>query len=221
LPPPDVIIPAHNEASTIAAVIAAARTSGAVGRIIVVVDASTDATRTAAGQADVVTTSLAADKGSAVAAGLFHVTSEATLLLDADLTGLQPAHVAALATRPPLTGQVVGLRSDKGWAGGLPSLSGERRLPTYVLESINPRGKGWALETIINARIGALGLPWRHLRLVGVENPSKATTDPLDWAYEFATVGLASAVELPGLIDYTLHPDGRSPRVRDALRLTM
>ena len=205
---PDCIIPAHNEAATVGAVVHAARVSGAVGRIVVVVDASTDATRSAAADADAVVTSLAGDKGSAIAVGLDHTEADTVLLLDADLSGLRAEHVHALATRPPHHGQVVGLRSNKGWAGGLPSLSGERRLPRYVLEAVQPMGKGWALETELNAMVGRLGLPWRHLQLRGVTNPTKAGRDPVGWLEEFAIVTGATVAELPGLIDYVLHPDG-------------
>ena len=206
---PDCIIPAHNEATTVGAVVRAARTSGAVGRIVVVVDASTDATRAAAAEADAVVTCTAGDKGSAIAVGLDHTEADTILMLDADLSGLMAGHIAALATRPPHHGQVVGLRSNKGWAGGLPSLSGERRVPRHVLAAVEPMGKGWALETELNAMVGRLGLPWRHLQLRGVSNPTKAGRDPLGWAQEFAVVGAASVVELPGLIDYVLHPDGK------------
>jgi glycosyltransferase involved in cell wall biosynthesis len=207
---PDVIIPAHNEAATVAAVVAAARASMAVGSIIVVADASTDRTIGQAADADLVVVTDAADKGSAIAAGLEHSTSRLVVMLDADLSGLMPEHVAALATRQPLEGMVVGLRSNKGWAGGLPSLSGERRLPRSVLELADPAGAGWQLETRINAVVGQLGLPWRHLLLRGVSNPTKVGRDPLGWLAEVGQVAAASAANARGLAAYVTHPHGKN-----------
>jgi glycosyltransferase involved in cell wall biosynthesis len=206
---PDVIIPAHNEATTVAAVVAAARASRAVGRIVVVADASTDHTVGQAGLADAVVWSTAADKGTAVAAGLEHTSSDLIMLLDADLAGLRPEHVAALATREPLAGQVVALRSNKEWAGGLPSLSGERRIPRAVLELARPVGAGWQLETRLNATVGRLGLPWHHIVFRGVSNPTKAAADPLGWLLEAGQVVAGSVANARGLAAYVTHPAGR------------
>ena len=207
---PDVIIPAHNESATVAAVVDAARRSGRVGAIIVVSDASTDGTPAEAAGADLVLPVHYTDKGSAVAAGLAHSDSALVMLLDADLAGLLPGHVAALATRGPMHGQCVGLRGNRAWLGGLPSISGERRLPRDVLELVDPAGCGWQLETRCNATVGRLGLPWRHLGFTGVTNPTKLDTDPAGWLLEMASVAGAMAANLPGLVDYTLHPEGRS-----------
>jgi glycosyltransferase involved in cell wall biosynthesis len=206
---PDVIIPAHNEESTVRAIIHAARYSGAVGAIVVVVDASTDATWSEALEADQVVAITSADKGSAIAAGLASTSSPLVLMLDADLDGLRPEHVAGLATYGPADGQVVGLRQGRQWAGNLPSLSGERRVPRAVVESVAPAGQGWKLEMLINAQVGRLGLPWRHLLMHGVTNPTKAFSDPAGLAWESLVVAGASLANLPWLVDYALHPNGR------------
>jgi glycosyltransferase involved in cell wall biosynthesis len=210
---PDIIIAAHNEQDTVGAVIAAARDSLSVGRIIVVSDASTDRTWAAAQEADVLTHSRAKDKGSAIAAGLHYVTTEDTVLLDADIIGLLPAHVRVLATHPPSGGQVVGVRSDRGWSGGLPSITGERRVPTDLLSSVPLVGAGWRTETLINAAVGRAGLPWRAVRLVGVINPTKMGRDPFGWLKEAGTVAGTALAHAPELVAYMRHPAGTTKMV--------
>jgi hypothetical protein len=46
-----------------------------------------------------------------------------------------------------------------------------------------------------------------------VVNPTKAGRDPLGWLAEAGTVLAASVAELPGLVDYVYHPNGRPARM--------
>jgi glycosyltransferase involved in cell wall biosynthesis len=93
-----VVIPAFEEEATVAAVVRVA-IDAAVGPVVVVDDGSRDGTAEAARAAGAEVLRLATNvgKGGALAAAA-HARHEAVLvLLDADLTGLQPDHVRALA----------------------------------------------------------------------------------------------------------------------------
>ena len=206
----DVVIPAHNEGSRIAAVLEAVRGSSAIARVIVVADACTDSTvEVAYRYASNVVAIDAKDKGTAMANGLTLVTASHVLFLDADLQGLKPAHVDALALLEPLEGQLVGIRGNipaRALASNLPSLSGERRLPVEVARQAHLYGSGWQAETRLNATVARLGLPWRHIVLEGVTNPTKAVRAPLAWGWEVAQVGWSALAYGPELARYATHP---------------
>lgn len=193
-----VVIPAHNEAATIGAVLVAVATAN-VGRLIVVADACTDNTAEIAADYGEVVISEAADKGSAMAAGLARVDDAHTLFLDADLVGLRPEHVAGLATLEPLGGMLVGL-TESAPATPLPPISGERRLPSEFLRRLELRGNGYRVELLIDAAVGNAGLAWRHLILRGVTEPRRPFRHPSLWPDLLAT----AAVNGPGLARYTL-----------------
>lgn len=195
-----VVIPAHNEEGSIGAVIDAARGSSAVGQLVVVSDASTDST-TAVARASgcqVLETS-AGDKGTAMAAGLAAAEHPDTLFLDADLIGLVPGHIDALAAASPIGGMVVGLR-DGAPPTGLPPLSGERRVPTAWARGLPLAGLGYRAELAIDAAAARDGLPHRHVSLVGVTNPSRTWRHPLQWA----DLAFFALVHAPALVDYTI-----------------
>lgn len=99
-----VLIPAYNEAENVARVIEVAR-AAAVGPVWVVDDGSSDATvpNAHAAGAEVLALGRNRGKGGAVFAGAAHLDADALVLLDADLLGLEPAHVRALAA-PVLAG---------------------------------------------------------------------------------------------------------------------
>jgi glycosyltransferase involved in cell wall biosynthesis len=93
-----ILIPAYNEALSIAAVIRTAA-SAQLGPVLVVDDGSTDDTSGVARRAGAEVLRLPANtgKGGAVFAGASQLDSGVVLLIDADLTGLTPAHLRALA----------------------------------------------------------------------------------------------------------------------------
>ncbi len=194
----------------------AIRLAPGVGKLIVVADDCSDATASEAAKwTDQVIPIAAHDKGTAMAVGLHEVTSELVLFADADLKGLRSEHVEALATLPPLEGQLVGIRGQTVVGGSvprplgiLPSLSGERRIPTLLARSVALGGSGWRAETLINAAVAKAHLPWRHLMLWGVANRSKAIRSPLDWLDELVRVGVVTAENLPALVRYATHPNG-------------
>jgi len=131
-----VLIPALDEATTIASVIAVAR-AAEVGPVVVVDDGSTDGTSevAAAAGAQVVRLETNRGKGGALAAGASARHEAVVVLLDADLTGLGPQHVRALV-RPVAAGEVDmtrGVFVGGRWATALaqrmlPILNGQRAL---------------------------------------------------------------------------------------------
>ena len=98
------MIPAYNEAANVARVVGVAR-AAALGPVLVVDDGSHDATAEIAryAGAEVLTLAKNRGKGGAVVAGAAHLCAEVVVLLDADLLGLTPQHVRALA-EPVLSG---------------------------------------------------------------------------------------------------------------------
>jgi glycosyltransferase involved in cell wall biosynthesis len=111
---PAALIPAFNEAGTIAAVIAGLR--GLVSHVLVVDDGSTDATAARAREADAQVVSLSTNqgKGAAVRAGLAHLLAGPfthVLFLDGDLQH-RPSEAARLIDAAERTGAdlVVGER---------------------------------------------------------------------------------------------------------------
>lgn len=202
----DIIVPAHNEATRIAPVLAAIRGSSFVSQLIVVADACTDATVEIAEQfASRVIPITARDKGTAMAAGLAQVGTELVAFIDADIQGLRPGHVDALLTVGPAEGQLVGLRDGyPGILGHLPPLSGERRIPTWLARSVNLDGAGWKAETLINVAVAEAGLPWEHITLTGVTNLAKGKvfTAPWSWAKELGRVVDSTILYGPELVRY-------------------
>lgn len=89
------IIPAFNEAERIAGVLTSLLSTPAVEEVIVVDDGSTDATATMAEEFAVRVVRQPENRGkaAAMAAGVEAAKGDVLLFLDADLTGLTPAHV--------------------------------------------------------------------------------------------------------------------------------
>lgn len=183
-----------------------------MGQVIVVADRCNDATALVSqGYADQVVEIECQDKGSAMAVGLACVGTPDVLFLDADLEGLQPGHVQGLCTVDPQGGQVVGIRADTPpllRSAPIPSLSGDRRLPTALARTVPLAGSGWRAEVLLNAAVGRTRTPWRHLLLRGVTNPTKLTRQPGAWAGEMVDVAGAVVGNLPALLAYSLHPGG-------------
>jgi LmbE family N-acetylglucosaminyl deacetylase len=132
------VIPAYNESATIASVVRAARTCPQVDEVIVVSDGSTDQTpRIAvdAGADHVLVLRKNCGKGSAIMAGVQAARGDVILLLDGDLCGLAPEHIARLV-RPVLTDRAamaVASFADDVWHGVLRPLSGQRAVRRDLL----------------------------------------------------------------------------------------
>ncbi len=168
LPPPDgdsgdavvdVVMPARDEAATIAANIAAAAGCRYVRRVIVVDDGSTDDTATIAADAGARVIERAGSTGSkahAMDEGVAATEATHILFVDADCTDLTSAHLDAIC-EPVLAGRAeMSLGAfDYGWLNWLvlhcPPLSGERIVPRWVWEAV-PSDKldGYTIEVRLN-----------------------------------------------------------------------
>lgn len=139
-----VLIPAFDEASTVAPVVRAAL-AAELGEVLVVDDGSRDATAQVARAAGARVLSLGENrgKGGALHAGARALGSEVVVLIDADLLGLAPEHLRALA-EPVLAGEVdmtrgvfVGGRWRTSAAQHLtPQLNGQRALLREALLAV-------------------------------------------------------------------------------------
>src|SRR5512146_582304 len=93
------IVPAYNEEATVGGVVRALVGSGAFEAVVVVSDGSTDRTAEearAAGATLVHSFSKNRGKGAALGHGVMHVDAPIVCFFDADLVGLETAHVDAL-----------------------------------------------------------------------------------------------------------------------------
>ena len=138
-----ILIPAFNEEASVAEVVKTAL-AARLGPVLVVDDGSVDATSsvTKRAGAEVLTLSQNLGKGGAVWVGAEHLKTDVIVLLDADLTGLTPAHIRALAA-PVLAGDADmtrGIFVGGRWATSAaqrlaPQLNGQRALlKTKLLE---------------------------------------------------------------------------------------
>ena len=155
----DVVMPARNEAATIAANIEAARNCRHVRDVIVVDDGSDDATSEIALAAGVIVLRRSDETGSkahAMATGVDASDATHILFVDADCTDLTSAHLDAIC-QPVLEGRAeMSLGAfDYGWLNPLvlrcPPLSGERIVPRWVWDRIPARKlDGYTIEVRIN-----------------------------------------------------------------------
>jgi polyisoprenyl-phosphate glycosyltransferase len=168
----DALIPAHDEAPRIGAVLDAVLAAGCLRRVLVVDDGSTDATADVARAAGVEVLELRPNrgKGAAMLAGLGHLyrvalQPEAVCFLDADLTGLRPAHVCALVDPVARGGRLM--------ASGMPdyrdgftnwmqqgslNLSGQRVIARRLLERVPARfWSGYGIEVVLNELCERMG----------------------------------------------------------------
>lgn len=135
------VIPAYNEAARIGTVLRAAAGHPALAEVIVVDDGSADGTAEVAAAVPgvrLIRQPRNMGKTAALAAGIAAAGGRHLMFLDADLTGLLPAHLTALAA-PVVGGRAdvaVSLRGNAPglWrAIGLDYISGERVLPRAPL----------------------------------------------------------------------------------------
>ncbi len=165
-----ILIPAFDEATTVANVVAVALAS-AVGPVLVIDDGSHDGTAAAAAAAgaEVLRLDPNRGKGGALAAGAATRRERVAILLDADLTGLRPDHIRSLVApvlerRADMTrGVFVGGRFRTNLAQRLmPVLNGQRALPTAgLLEIEGIADSRYGVEVAIAEHAARRG--WRTL----------------------------------------------------------
>lgn len=176
------IVPARDEAKTVAAVVRALAAARGVDEVIVVSDGSTDRTaeEAAAAGARVVRLRERVGKGGAVKMGAAATRADVLVLCDADFIGLAPAHVERLLApvREGRLAMCAGLR-DRGPAltrliAHLPVLSGERALRRDVLDGVPRRFlDGYRLEVALSAYCRANHLPTGTVPTLGVRQVRK------------------------------------------------
>lgn len=177
-----VLIPAYDEATTVATVVRVAL-AAAVGAVLVVDDGSSDATASAArgAGAEVLRLDTNVGKGGALAAGAAARTEAVVVLLDADLTGLRPEHVRALA-EPVRAGEVDMTRGV--FAGGrwmttvaqqvVPVLNGQRGLRRKLLLEVEGLATSrYGVEVAISDHARRRAWRTRDVPLAGVSQVMK------------------------------------------------
>ena len=176
------MIPARDEAVTVAAVVEAALGCAYTRDVIVVDDASGDDTagRAAAAGAKVVRREApGGSKARAMEAGVDTSDAEAILFCDADLVGLTPAHLDDVC-RPYIEGRAC---MSVGWFDyglwnplvvRLAPTSGERVVPRWVWDSVRPADRtGYSIEIMINEVIAEGRLPTTARIMAGVTHRTK------------------------------------------------
>ena len=177
-----VVVPAYNEAGGVGVVVAAAL-AGGIGPVWVVDDGSTDGTAEAARAAGAHVLELGRNvgKGGALLAAARTLDADVVVLLDADLVGLEAAHVRALA-EPVLRGDADMTRGV--FRGGrwrttaaqrlTPQLNGQRALRRTALLDVPGIGSSrYGVEVAIGEHARRSG--WRRcdVALEGVSQVMK------------------------------------------------
>lgn len=180
----DAVIPARNEAGTVADVVRAATACEFVREVIVVDDGSVDGTTEAAEAAGarVVRRGDGGGEGSkahALEAGVEASDAEAFLFCDADCIGLLPVHLDDIC-RPFVEGRAV---MSIGWFDyGLwnplvlrfAPTTGERVVPRWVWDAVPPHKRnGYSIEIMINEVIAEGHHPTTARTMVGVTHRTK------------------------------------------------
>ncbi|TVR91476.1 MAG: glycosyltransferase [Trueperaceae bacterium] len=177
-----VIIPALDEAGTVATVVRCARNAG-VGPVLVVDDGSSDATAQVAARAGAEVLRLATNrgKGGAVVAGAASRDEEVVVLLDADLIGLTAKHVRALAA-PVVSGEAVmsrGVFTGGRWSTTTaqriaPQLNGQRAVERVrLLEIPGLATSRYGVEVAITEHAAEAQWPTVDVELPGVSQVTK------------------------------------------------
>jgi hypothetical protein len=203
------IVPAHNEAPRIGAVLEVLAAHPLLDHVLVVDDGSKDDTADVARSYGVEVLSLNPNrrKGGAMLAGIEHLAEtgvianedDVVLFVDADLLGFRAEHVAQLAApmiEDPSWSMVVGMRDyGPGWTEvtrHLPLISGERAVRAGYLFSMDPAAfSGFGVEVALNdhvarsgGRIGTTVLEGLGIVLKWQKEPGKGVADMLKMAGE-------------------------------------
>jgi glycosyltransferase involved in cell wall biosynthesis len=180
----DAVIPARNESTTVADVVAAALGSRFVRDVVVVDDGSTDGTaeRALAAGAKVVrreTAGGAGSKAKAMEAGVAATDADALLFCDADCLHLTAAHLDDIC-RPFVEGRA---EMSLGWFDygflnplvlRLPPTTGERVIPRWVWDAVPAeKRQGYSIEIMINEVIAEHHLATSARILAGVTHRTK------------------------------------------------
>lgn len=185
----DVIIPARNEAATVAANVEAALGCRYGREVLVVDDGSVDRTAEVAAKAGAKVIAVSGSggaKGRALAAGIARSDADAFLFVDADPLGLTARHLD-LVCAPWLESRAAlsigafdyGPRLNPV-VRRLPPLSGERLVPRWVWEAIDPDCvDGYTIEVRMNEVIAEGRLPTVVRTMDGVTQRTKR--DKLGW----------------------------------------
>lgn len=178
----DVVIPARNEAPTVADVVAAARKCRYTGEVVVVDDGSSDGTaeRALAAGAKIVRREAAGgSKAKAMEAGVAATDAEAILFCDADCLGLTAAHLDDIC-RPFVDGRAVmslgcfDYRFLNPLVLRLPPTTGERVVPRWVWDAVpSDKRRGYAIEVMMNEVIAEARLPTTVRIMRGVTHRTK------------------------------------------------
>ncbi len=172
------IIPAYNEAMTIAEVVRPLKESQWIDQVIVVSDGSTDDTKAQAEKAGacVYELSRCGGKGEAMWHGVMQATSEILVFFDGDLLGLTSLHVEQLL-HPVITnecGMSVSIR-DRGpfftlLARHLLLISGERAVKRSIFEAVPRRfARGFMIEGALNYYCRAHNIKYCAVPLPGLK----------------------------------------------------
>jgi glycosyltransferase involved in cell wall biosynthesis len=181
----DAVIPARDEAQTVAAVVEACRGCAYTSDVIVVDDGSSDGTADVAlaAGAKVVRREPGADgcgsKAAAMEAGVAASGADAILFCDGDCVGLTAAHLDDVC-RPFAEGRAA---MSVGWFDygrwnpivlWLAPTSGERVIPRWVWDSVPPgKRRGYDIEVMINEVICEGRLPTTVRIMSGVTHRTK------------------------------------------------
>lgn len=175
-----VVIPAYNEAQTVAAVILPALELTA--DVVVASDGSSDDTAQVAraAGAKVVELPRNAGKGPALKAALEAARAEYVIMLDADLVGLEKRHLEILLA-PVLSGELemsIGIFEGGGLMTDLgnqltPHLSGQRACKRQWLLSVSHLGEERWPEPAITAALKEQRLRWGYVELPGLKQVMK------------------------------------------------
>ncbi len=179
----DAIIPARDEAPTVAVVVEACRGCSYVREVIVVDAESVDETaeRARAAGAKIVGRERREGEGKAEAMhqGVLASDAEGILFVDADCLGLTARHLDDIC-RPFAAGRAVMSIGcfDYGWLNPLvlrlPPTTGERIIPRWVWQAIpEQKRRGWAAEIMINEVIAERRLPTVARMMRGVTHRTK------------------------------------------------
>jgi glycosyltransferase involved in cell wall biosynthesis len=177
------VIPAWNEAATIGAVVFAALDAGSVDEVIVVDNASTDATAAvAAAHGARVVREPTPGKGQAMRAGVAAVPdADVVVFLDADLVGLRSHHIDGLVAtvRAGEADMACGL-FDRGpvanpiFLASLPVLTGQRALRRALFDQLDDAEvAGYRVEAALNSLVAQQGLVRRDEVLDGLWHRTK------------------------------------------------